>query len=104
LGFEGAVTFRPPAACENRGRLIRWPMLKPCVAEESAISVTLEMVVASGVPTKNDCPYATLAGADVIAGREPWNRYGGEYTSAEAPPNTPPADKTLPSGNSRAME
>jgi hypothetical protein len=40
--------------------------------------VTFEMLVASGVPTKNDCPYATLAGAEVIVGREPWNRYGGE--------------------------
>jgi len=49
-------------------------MLKPCVTEESAISVTFEMLAASGVPTKNDCPYATLVGADVIAGREPWNR------------------------------
>jgi hypothetical protein len=74
LRLDGAVTFRPPVACENTGRLIRWPMLKPCVTEESAISVTLEMLVASGVPTKNDCPYATLAGADVIVAREPWNR------------------------------
>ena len=74
MGFEGAVTLRPPLACEKRGRLIRWPMLKPCVAEPSAISVTLEMLAASGVPTKNDCPYPTLVGADVIVGREPLNR------------------------------
>jgi hypothetical protein len=70
----GAVTLRPPLPSEKAGRLIRWPMLKLCVAEESAISVTLEMLVASGVPTKNDCPYPTLAGADVIVGREPLNR------------------------------
>ena len=56
MGFEGTVTFRPPAAWENRGRLMRWPMLKPCVTEESAISVTFEMLVALGVPTKNDSP------------------------------------------------
>jgi hypothetical protein len=56
LGFGGAVTFRPPAVCENKGRLMRWPMLKPCVTEESAISVTLEMLPASGVSTKKDCP------------------------------------------------
>jgi hypothetical protein len=74
LGFEGAVTFRPPVACENSGRLMRWPMLKPCVTEESAMSVTLEILVASGVPTKNDCPYPTLVGAEVIVGREPLNR------------------------------
>jgi hypothetical protein len=49
-------------------------MLKPCVTEESAISVTSEMLVAFGVPTKNDSPYATLVGAEVIVGREPWNR------------------------------
>ena len=74
LGFEGAVTFRPPVACENTGRLMRWPMLTPCVTEESAISVTFEMLVALGVPTKNDCPYATLVGAEVIVGLEPRNR------------------------------
>ena len=53
---------------------MRWPMLKPCVTEESAISVTLEMLVASGVPTKNDCPYAMLVGAEVIVGRAPLKR------------------------------
>ncbi len=74
LGVEGAVTFRPPVACEKLGRLMRCPMLKPWVTEESAISVTLEMFAASGVPTKNDCPYTTLVGADVIVGREPWKR------------------------------
>ena len=57
---------------------MRWLILKPCVTEEFAISVTLEMFVASGVPTKNDCPCPTLAGDDVIVGREPRNRYGGE--------------------------
>jgi hypothetical protein len=53
---------------------MRCPMLKPCVTDESAIRVTFEMLVASGVPTKKECPYATLAGADVIVGRGPWNR------------------------------
>jgi hypothetical protein len=104
LRFEGALTVRPPVACENTGRLMRCPMLKPCVTEESAISVTLKMLVALGVPTKKDSPYPTLDGADVIVGREPWNRYGGEYISAEAPPpGSPPADKTRPSGNSNAV-
>ena len=74
MGFEGDVTLRPPAACENKGRLMRCPMLKPCVTEDSAIRVILEMLAPLGVPTKNDCPYPTLAGADVIVGREPWNR------------------------------
>jgi len=53
---------------------MRWPIFKPCVMDESAISVTFEMLAAFGVPTKNDCPDATLVGADVIVGREPWNR------------------------------
>jgi hypothetical protein len=74
LGFEGTLTFRPPVACQNEGRLMRWPIFKPCVTEESAINVTFEILVASGVPTKNDCPYSTLGGADVIVGRGPWNR------------------------------
>ena len=74
MRFEGATTLSPPVASEKEGRFIRWPMLNPCVTEESAISVTFEMLVASGVPTKNDCPYPTLVGADVIVGREPWNR------------------------------
>jgi len=74
LRLEGAVTLRPPVACENAGRLMRWPILKPCVTEESAINVTFEMLVMSGVPTKNECPYRTFLGADVIVGREPWNR------------------------------
>jgi hypothetical protein len=77
-------------------------MLKPWVVEEIPISVTLEMLAASGVPTKNDCPYPTLVGADVIVGREPWNRYGGEYISAVRA--EPPPDKTRPSGNNIAME
>jgi hypothetical protein len=74
LESEGAATFKPPVACENEGRIMRWLILKPCVTEVSGISVTLEMLVALGVPTKNDCPYATFVGADVIVGREPWNR------------------------------
>jgi hypothetical protein len=74
LEFEGAVTVRPPVACENKGRLMPWLMLKPCVTDESAISVTLEILGPSGVPTKNDSPYATFAGADVIVGLEPLNK------------------------------
>jgi hypothetical protein len=57
LGFEGDVTFRPPVASENAGRLMRWPMLKPCVTDERASRVIFEMLVASGVATKNVCPY-----------------------------------------------
>jgi hypothetical protein len=74
LPFDGAVTLSPPVASEKDGRMMRCPMLKPWVTEGSASSVTFEMLVASGVPTKNDCPYPTLAGAELIVGREPLNR------------------------------
>ena len=63
---------------EKEGRLIRCPMLKLCVTEESAIIETLEILVASGVATKNCCPKFMLDGADVILGRAPLNKYGGE--------------------------
>jgi hypothetical protein len=56
LPLEGAVTFSPPLACEKAGRIIRCPMLRLCVTDESAIIVTFEMLVASAVPTKNDWP------------------------------------------------
>jgi hypothetical protein len=59
-------------------------MLFVCVTEESLSHVTLVMAVASGVPTKNLSPYPTLVGEELIVGRGPWNRYGGEYTSAVA--------------------
>jgi hypothetical protein len=72
--LDGATTLSPRVPTEKEGRQMRWPMLKPWVTEESAIIETLETLVASGVPTKNDCPYPTLAGAELIVGREPWNR------------------------------
>ena len=56
LPLAGAATFSPPPASEKEGRMIRWPMLKPCVTEGSAIIVTFVILVASAVPTKNDCP------------------------------------------------
>jgi hypothetical protein len=105
LGFEGAVRLRPPVASEKEGRLIRWVILKPCVTEGRAIMVTFAMLVASGVPTKNNCPYAIVVGAEAIVGRDPWNRYGGEYISAELlPAISPPAERTRPSGSSSAVE
>ena len=54
MPLEGAVTFSPPVACENAGRIIRWPMLKLWVTEPSVSIVTFEMLVASRVPTKKD--------------------------------------------------
>ena len=74
MGFEGAVTLRPSVVCENDGRMMRWLILKPCVTEVRGIRLTVVMLAPSGVPTKNDCPYATFVGADVIVGREPRNR------------------------------
>ena len=56
MGLDGAVTLSPPPASEKEGRMIRWPMLKPWVTDERAIIVTFVILVASAVPTKNDCP------------------------------------------------
>jgi hypothetical protein len=56
LLFDGAVTLSPPVPSEKEGRQMRWPMLKPCVTEESAINDTLVTLVALGVPTKNGKP------------------------------------------------
>lgn len=74
MEFEETVTFKPPVLREKEGRLMRWPMLNPCVVEGSAINVTCEMLALSGVPTKNDWPYPTVVGAEVIVGREPLNK------------------------------
>ncbi len=101
--LAGAVTFSPPLACEKLKRLIRWPMLFVCVTEESRTQVTLVMLVALGVPTKKVWPYPTLVGAELIVGRAPLNRYGGEYTSAVAPPKSPPPETTRPSGRRSAV-
>ena len=56
MPFDGATTFRPFGPTENEGPQMRCPMLNPWVTEESAIIETLEIVPASGVPTKNNCP------------------------------------------------
>ena len=56
MGLYGAVTLSPPDASENDGRRMHWPMLKLWVTEDSAIIVTFVILVASAVPTKNDCP------------------------------------------------
>jgi len=76
--LEGAVTLRPPATGEKLKRLIRWPMLFVCVTAASRSQVTFVMLAASGVSTKKVWPYPTLVGAELIVGRAPWNRYGGE--------------------------
>ena len=78
LAFDGAVKLRPPVASEKDGRIIRCPILTPCVTQGSAIIEMFVILVALGVPTKNDCPYVMLDGNDVILGRVPLKRYGGE--------------------------
>ena len=68
------------------------------------------VATSSGVPTVNADPSATVAGDDVIVGRGPRKRYGGEkisYVSVALPPSkgpSSPADQTRPSGRSRAVE
>jgi len=52
-----AITLRPPAACEKLNRLIRWSMPTEWVTEGILIQVTCVMLAASGVCTKNACPW-----------------------------------------------
>ena len=61
------------------------------------------MLAASGVPTNISWPLRALVGADVIVGRGPANRYGGEKYSLCVYP-LPPVDSTRPSGISMAIE
>ena len=78
MPFAGATKLRPFDASEKAGRRKRCAMLKPCVTEDSGIIVTVVILAASGVSTKNTSPYAAPLGADVIVGRAPLKRYGGE--------------------------
>jgi hypothetical protein len=64
----------PPLAGEKLRWLMRWLSLKECVTEESAIQVTLVVLAASGLWTKNVSPYPTAVGAPEIAGRGPRKR------------------------------
>ena len=41
---------------------MRWPMLKPCVTEESAISVTLEMLARVGRAHEKRLPIRNARG------------------------------------------
>ncbi len=66
----------------NVGKLIRCPALKACVTVPSDTSETLVTDVASGLLTRmGELPSRTLAGAELILGRAPLKRYGGENTS-----------------------
>src|SRR5690349_4723193 len=70
------------------------------------------MLAASGVWTLMPVPYAAVAGAEVITGLAPLNRYGGEKISelfwsvGASPPlkRPPPRTSTRASGRSRALE
>src|SRR5256885_477917 len=55
-----------------------------CVTEPVAINATDAMLALSGVETVNGAPYPIDAGTDVIDGRGPLKRYGGEKISAVA--------------------
>jgi hypothetical protein len=77
LPFVGAVTFSTPEPAVNGTSIARWPMFTECVTEAGFISITLLMLAAFGVVTWKAWFHPTAAGAVVIVGRAPLNRYGG---------------------------
>ena len=71
-----AVSEVAPAV--KLSRLKRWPWLKACVVLLSLMRVTWVMLGALGVEIVKTVPLFTTTGADVIVGRAPLKRYGGE--------------------------
>ena len=84
MPLGGAVTLMPSATTWNGSVWNAWFWLNACVTEPVAINATDAMVALSGVETVNGAPYAIDAGTDVIDGRGPLKRYGGEKISAVA--------------------
>src|SRR4051812_7888357 len=70
-------------------------------------SETEEIAPASGVPTKNVDPNGASPGIELMVGRGPLNRYGGEKISAlnwgVGPTRPLPATRTRPSNSSTAV-
>ena len=62
----------------NPRRLIHWFWLKLWVTAARRMRCTALISPASGVSTKKVSACPKVAGADVITGRDPRNRYGGE--------------------------
>ena len=56
----------------------RWFWSNACVTDGERISETFVIDAAFGVVTSKLVPYCAPPGADVIVGRAPLNRYGGE--------------------------
>ncbi len=75
------------------------------VAEPDRISTAVLAV--SGLVIVKLAPLLAWEGAEVIVGRVPWDRYGGEKISSVLPPPpapVSPAEKTRPSGSRTAEE
>ena len=79
--MAGAVTSTPVEVRAKVSVFARWPMSKAWVTEPSRIQRTSVTCAAFGVATANVCPYPTVDGAEVIVGRAPLKRYGGEKIS-----------------------
>src|SRR4051812_46541365 len=78
LALLGMPTLSVPAPLVNDNGTKRWFMSIVWVTEPSPTSTTEPMLAASGVVTLMLAPYWAVAGAEVIVGRAPLNRYGGE--------------------------
>jgi hypothetical protein len=71
------VTVRLFAVFVKLTSIARWPMFTECVTEDGFINITLVIEFPSGVFTWKSEPHPTAAGAELIVGRAPLNRYGG---------------------------
>src|SRR6266702_120823 len=114
LAFGGAVTVQVLPEHEKAGKMVRPPMVLPCVLDVAATSETLIPDVApwnSCTLIWNCPPYVqSLFGMVTTGWVRPWFRYGGMYTSIRSSSGSPgvsgsePDTSTRPSGRSVASE
>ena len=76
LAEGGAIAWTPPVVEEMLSSTWRWFMSLPWVVAPGAISTA--RAIASDVPIVNGEPHLMARGAEVIEGRAPAKRYGGE--------------------------
>ena len=76
--FAGACTVSEPEPAVNVSGTNRWLMLSACVVAPVLTSETDAIRSASGLFTVKLPLQSNVAGALVIRGRGPLNRYGGE--------------------------
>ena len=71
-----AVTVEPETV-NDKGTMC-WSMSRVWVTEPRSTMLTAEIEPASGLVIDSGAPYPAEAGAEVIVGRAPLNKYAGE--------------------------